>query len=99
MRDNDDGETVGAFDLLVPKMGELIGGSQREERLEVLERKMDMLGLDQEEYWWYLDLRRFGTIEHAGYGIGFERLICYVCGVENIRDAIAFPRWNGNAEF
>jgi len=99
MRDNDDGKTVGAFDLLVPKMGELTGGSQREERLDVLEKKIVDMGMELEEYEWYLDLRRYGTVEHAGYGIGFERLVCYVCGVENIRDAIAFPRWSGNANF
>ena len=99
MRDNDDGETVAAFDLLVPKMGELTGGSQREERLDVLEKKMDEMGLDKTEYDWYLDLRRYGTVEHAGYGIGFERLVCYATGIENIRDAIPFPRWSGNAEF
>jgi asparaginyl-tRNA synthetase len=99
MRDNQDGRTVDAFDLIVPGVGELIGGSQREERLEVLQAKMRELGLDQEEYAWYLDLRRFGTVPHSGYGLGFERLVCYVTGVENIREAIAFPRFPGNAEF
>jgi len=73
--------------------------SQREERLEVLEKKMVDLGLSPEDYWWYLDLRRFGTVPHAGYGLGFERLVTYVCGIENIREAIAFPRFPGNAEF
>eukprot|EP00980_Cylindrotheca_fusiformis_P011002 scaffold2526_cov131-Cylindrotheca_fusiformis.AAC.18 len=101
MRDNDDddGETVNAMDLLVPGVGELVGGSQREERLDVLLAKMDELGLDPDDYWWYLDLRRFGSVPHAGYGLGFERLVTYVCGIENIREAIAFPRYPGHAEF
>lgn len=99
MRDNEDGETVAAMDLLVPGVGELVGGSQREERLDVLESKMAKLDLDPADYWWYLDLRRFGSVPHAGYGLGFERLVTYVCGIENIRDAIAFPRYPGNAEF
>lgn len=101
MRDNDEdgGETVNAMDLLVPGVGELVGGSQREERLDILTKKMDELDLDVEDYWWYLDLRRFGSVPHAGYGLGFERLVTYVCGIENIRDAIAFPRYPGNAEF
>jgi len=101
MRNNDEdgGETVNAMDLLVPGVGELVGGSQREERLDVLESKMKELDLNPDDYWWYLDLRRFGSVPHAGYGLGFERLVCYVCGIENIRDAIAFPRYPGNAEF
>lgn len=101
MRDNDEdnGETVNAMDLLVPGVGELVGGSQREERLEVLEEKMRALDLEPADYWWYLDLRRFGSVPHAGYGLGFERLVTYVCGVENIREAIAFPRYPGSAEF
>lgn len=101
MRDNeeDGGETVSAMDLLVPGVGELVGGSQREERLDVLEQKLEEVGLDKEDYWWYLDLRRFGSVPHAGYGLGFERLVTYVCGIENIREAIAFPRYPGNAEF
>jgi asparaginyl-tRNA synthetase len=101
MRDNDEdgGETVNAMDLLVPGVGELVGGSQREERLDVLIEKMKELGLNEEDYWWYLDLRRFGSVPHAGYGLGFERLVTYVCGIENIRDAIAYPRYPGNAEF
>lgn len=101
MRDNDEdsGETVNAMDLLVPGVGELIGGSQREERLDKLEEKMGELGLNPSDYWWYLDLRRFGSVPHAGYGLGFERLVTYVCGIENIREAIAFPRYPGNAEF
>lgn len=132
MRDNDEdgGETVNAMDLLVPGVGELIGGSQRvssvlflcsvfvcmfhecqrwmgltvlfllqEERLDVLEKKLVALDLNPEDYWWYMDLRRFGSVPHAGYGLGFERLVTYICGIENIREAIAFPRFPGNAEF
>ena len=101
MRDNDEdgGETVNAMDLLVPGVGELVGGSQREERLEVLEQKLKEQDLNPADYWWYLDLRRFGSVPHAGYGLGFERLVTYVCGIENIREAIAFPRFPGNAEF
>lgn len=134
MRDNDEdgGETVNAMDLLVPGVGELVGGSQRvrlhrklcvftirlllagttrvtlthslfypfqEERLDVLQKKMEDLDLNPDDYWWYLDLRRFGSVPHAGYGLGFERLVTYVCGIENIREAIAFPRYPGNAEF
>ena len=92
MRDNADGETVDSFDLLVPGIGELIGGSQREERLETLKTKMKELKLSEEDYWWYLDLRKYGSVPHSGYGLGFERLVCYVTGVENIREAIAYPR-------
>jgi asparaginyl-tRNA synthetase len=101
MRDNDDdnGETVNAMDLLVPGVGELIGGSQREERYDVLIQKMKDVQLNPDDYWWYLDLRRFGSVPHAGYGLGFERLVTYVCGLENIREAIAFPRFPGSAEF
>jgi asparaginyl-tRNA synthetase len=101
MRDNDkdNGETVNAMDLLVPGVGELVGGSQREERLDILLEKMNELDLDPEDYWWYLDLRRFGSVPHSGYGLGFERLVTYVCGIENIREAIAFPRYPGHAEF
>ena len=101
MKDNDDdgGETVKAFDLLVPGVGELAGGSQREERLDVLLSKMSKLGLEAEDYWWYLELRKFGTVPHSGYGLGFERLVAYITGIENIRDAIAFPRYPGSAEF
>lgn len=101
MRDNDEdgGETVNAMDLLVPGVGELVGGSQREERLDVLIEKMKTLDLDPKDYWWYLDLRRYGSVPHSGYGLGFERLVTYVCGIDNIRDAIAFPRYPGNAEF
>eukprot|EP00977_Amphora_coffeiformis_P029100 scaffold38756_cov206-Amphora_coffeaeformis.AAC.1 len=101
MRDNDEdgGETVNAMDLLVPGVGELVGGSQREERLEVLDAKLKEQDLNPADYWWYLDLRRFGSVPHAGYGLGFERLVTYVCGIENIREAIAYPRFPGNAEF
>eukprot|EP00529_Nitzschia_sp_RCC80_P016988 CAMPEP_0113499658 /NCGR_PEP_ID=MMETSP0014_2-20120614/31870_1 /TAXON_ID=2857 /ORGANISM="Nitzschia sp." /LENGTH=664 /DNA_ID=CAMNT_0000393857 /DNA_START=1 /DNA_END=1995 /DNA_ORIENTATION=+ /assembly_acc=CAM_ASM_000159 len=101
MRDNDEdgGETVNAMDLLVPGVGELVGGSQREERLDILTDKMKELDLDPEDYWWYLDLRRFGSVPHSGYGLGFERLVTYVCGIENIREAIAYPRYPGHAEF
>jgi asparaginyl-tRNA synthetase len=99
MRDNEDGKTVAAMDLLVPGIGELIGGSQREERLDELRRKMADAGLDEEAYWWYLDLRRFGSVPHSGYGLGFERLVCFVTGMTNIRDAVAFPRYPGSCEF
>ena len=99
MRQNDDGKTVAAVDLLVPGVGEIIGGSQREERLEVLLKRMAELGLREEDYSWYLDLRRFGGCKHAGFGLGFERLIMYITAVGNIRDAIPFPRTVGNAEY
>ena len=99
MRLNDDGKTVAAADMLVPGVGELIGGSQREERLDVLEARMDELGLRKEDYWWYLDLRRYGGVKHAGYGLGFERLIMYLTGISNIRDVEPFPRTVGSAEF
>jgi asparaginyl-tRNA synthetase len=99
MRLNDDGRTVAAMDLLVPRIGELIGGSQREERLDVLERRMAEVGLPRENYWWYLDTRRFGSAPHAGFGLGFERLIMLVTGIANIRDVIAFPRTPGHLEF
>ena len=99
MRLNDDQKTVAAMDLLVPGIGELIGGSQREERTDVLLARMAELGLKEEDYWWYLDLRRFGGTRHAGFGLGFERLIMYLTGMTNIRDVIPFPRTAGNAEF
>lgn len=99
MRDNNDNETVDSFDLLVPGVGEMIGGSQREERLDTLKLKMKEFNLNEADYWWYLDLRKFGTVPHSGYGLGFERLVCYVTGVDNIRDAIAYPRYPGSAEF
>lgn len=99
MRDNADGQTVAAMDVLVPKVGEIIGGSQREERLDVLVAKMKELSLIPEDYWWYLELRKYGTVPHAGFGAGFERLVQFVTGMENIRDVIPFPRYPGNAEF
>ena len=99
MRQNDDGKTVAAMDMLVPGVGELIGGSQREERLERLEEAMDRFGLDPKDYWWYADLRRYGSARHAGFGLGFERLIMYVTGISNIRDVCAYPRTTGSAEF
>jgi asparaginyl-tRNA synthetase len=99
MRINEDGRTVAAADMLVPAVGELIGGSQREERLDILERRMEELGLEKEGYWWYLELRKYGSVKHAGYGLGFERLIMYITGISNIRDVEAFPRTVGSAEF
>ncbi len=99
MRLNDDQQTVAAMDMLVPGIGELIGGSQREERLDVLEARMDEIGVPKEDLWWYLDLRRYGGVKHAGFGLGFERMIMYITGVENIRDVIPFPRTPKNAEF
>lgn len=99
MRLNDDGKTVAAMDVLAPGIGEIIGGSQREERLEVLDKRMDEMGLKKEDYWWYRDLRRYGTVPHSGFGLGFERLIVYVTGVQNIRDVIPFPRSPRNASF
>jgi asparaginyl-tRNA synthetase len=99
MRVNDDGRTVAAMDVLVPGIGEIIGGSQREERLEVLERRMAEMGLPPENYWWYLDSRRFGSVVHSGFGLGFERLLMLVTGIRNIRDVIAFPRTPNNIEF
>ncbi|XP_011081398.1 asparagine--tRNA ligase, chloroplastic/mitochondrial isoform X2 [Sesamum indicum] len=99
MRQNDDGKTVAAMDMLVPRVGELIGGSQREERLEYLEQRLDDLKLNKESYWWYLDLRRYGSVPHAGFGLGFERLVQFATGIDNIRDAIPFPRAPGSAEF
>lgn len=99
MRENEDKKTVAAMDLLVPGVGEIVGGSQREERLEVLENKMDAMGLDKEDYWWYLELRKYGGVKHSGFGLGFERAIMYLTGMKNIRDVIAFPRTPGTAEF
>ena len=99
MRDNADGDTADSFDLLVPGIGELIGGSQREERLTVLQKKMAEFNLVEKDYWWYLDLRKYGSVPHSGYGLGFERLVCYVTGIENIRESIAYPRYPGSAEF
>ena len=99
MKQNDDGKTVAAVDVLVPGIGELIGGSQREDRLDVLEARMDELGLDRASYWWYLELRKYGSTSHAGFGLGFERLIMYLTGVSNIRDVLPFPRTTGSADF
>ena len=99
MRLNDDNKTVAAMDLLVPGVGEIIGGSQREERFDVLTERMAELGLKEEDYWWYLDLRRYGGTRHAGFGLGFERAIMYLTGMSNIRDVLPFPRTVGNAEF
>ncbi len=99
MRLNDDGKTVAAADCLVPGIGEIIGGSQREERLDVLQARMAQLGLNPEDYWWYLDLRRYGSCRHAGFGLGFERLVMYLTGVSNIRDVELHPRTVGSAEF
>ena len=99
MRINDDNKTVAACDLLVPHIGELVGGSQREERLELLENRMDELGMNKEGYQWYLDLRRYGGCEHAGFGVGFERLVMYLSGMANIRDVLPYPRTPRNLIF
>ena len=99
MRQNDDGKTVAAMDILFPGIGEIIGGSQREERLDVLLQRMDEMNIPKEEMWWFLDTRRFGATPHAGFGLGFERMVQFVTGMGNIRDVIAFPRTPGNAEF
>ncbi len=99
MRVNDDGRTVAAMDVLAPGIGEIIGGSQREERLDVLDARMDEHGIDKEHYGWYRDLRRYGTVPHAGFGLGFERTIAYVTGLANVRDAIPFPRTPGHARY
>ncbi len=99
MRLNDDGKTVAAMDILAPKIGEIIGGSQREERLDVLEQRITAQGLDVQDYWWYLDLRRYGTVPHAGFGLGFERLVQFMTGMANIRDVIPFPRAPMTVEF
>lgn len=99
MRLNDDGKTVRAMDVLFPGIGEIVGGSQREERLEVLKQKIEVLGIEEEELWWYLDLRKFGTAVHSGFGLGFERLVQFATGMGNIRDVIPFPRTPQNAEF
>ena len=99
MRLNDDNKTVAAMDLLVPGVGEIIGGSQREERLDVLLARMAECNLKEEDYWWYVNLRKYGGTKHAGYGLGFERIIMYLTGVSNIRDVIPYPRTVGNAEY
>ena len=99
MRLNDDGKTVAAADCLVPGIGEIIGGSQREERLDILESRIKELGMKPEDYWWYCDLRRYGSCRHAGFGLGFERLVMYLTGVSNIRDVLPHPRTVGSADF
>jgi asparaginyl-tRNA synthetase len=99
MRMNDDGKTVAAMDVLAPGIGEIIGGSQREERLDVLDARLDEMQLNKNAYWWYRDLRKYGTVPQAGFGLGFERTIIYATGMANIRDVIPFPRTPGNAEF
>ncbi|MEG1988527.1 MAG: amino acid--tRNA ligase-related protein, partial [Oscillibacter sp.] len=99
MRMNDDGKTVAAADCLVAGIGEILGGSQREERLDVLESRIRELGMDPEDYWWYCDLRRYGSCKHAGFGLGFERMVMYLTGVSNIRDVLPHPRTVGNADF
>jgi asparaginyl-tRNA synthetase len=99
MRQNDDGKTVAAMDVLLPQVGEIIGGSQREERLDVLQARITEVGLRPEDYWWYLDLRRFGTVPHVGFGLGFERMVQFASGMQNIRDVIPFPRAPGSVDF
>jgi asparaginyl-tRNA synthetase len=99
MRLNDDSETVAAMDVLVPNIGEIIGGSQREERLDVLEARIDESGMDKAPYWWYLESRMYGSVPHSGFGLGFERLLMLVTGISNIRDVIPFPRTPNNLEF
>ena len=99
MRINDDGKTVAAMDVLAPGIGEIIGGSQREERLDVFDQRLEAMGLDKEDYGWYRDLRRYGTVPHSGFGLGFERLVAYVTGMQNVRDVIPFPRSPGNANY
>jgi asparaginyl-tRNA synthetase len=99
MRSNEDQKTVAAMDVLVPKIGEIIGGSQREERPELLEKKIREFGLHPEDYWWYMQLRQLGSVPHSGFGAGFERLVLFTTGMENIRDVIPFPRFPGHAEF
>ena len=99
MRMNEDGKTVAACDLLVPGIGEIVGGSQREERYDVLKQKIKDLGFPEENYWWYLELRKYGGVKHSGYGLGFERLIMYLTGVSNIRDVLPFPRTPRTADF
>jgi asparaginyl-tRNA synthetase len=99
MRLNEDEKTVRAMDVLFPGIGEIVGGSQREERLDVLKKKMEVLGIDQEELYWYLDLRKFGSAVHSGFGLGFERLVLFATGMGNIRDVIPYPRTPQNAEF
>jgi asparaginyl-tRNA synthetase len=99
MRQNDDGKTVAAMDILAPGIGEIVGGSQREERLDKLTQRMQEMGVPSDQLWWYLDTRRFGTVPHAGFGLGFERMVQFVTGMTNIRDVIPFPRTPKSAEF
>ena len=99
MRLNDDGRTVAAMDVLAPGIGEIVGGSQREERLDVLDARIRETGLDPAAYWWYRDLRRYGTVPHAGFGLGFDRAVAYATGMANIRDVIPFPRTPASADF
>ena len=99
MKLNEDGKTVRAMDVLLPNLGEIIGGSQREENYDILLKRLKDSNLDPEEYWWYLDLRRFGSAPHSGFGLGFERLVQFVTGMENIRDVIPFPRTPKHAQF
>jgi asparaginyl-tRNA synthetase len=99
MRLNDDGRTVAAMDVLAPGIGEIVGGSQREERLDVLDARIRETGLDPAPYWWYRDLRRYGTVPHAGFGLGFDRAVAYATGMANIRDVIPFPRTPASADF
>ena len=99
MRLNDDKKTVRAMDILFPGIGEIVGGSQREERLDILENRIKSMGIDKKELWWYLDLRKFGSVKHSGFGLGLERLILFITGMSNIRDVIPFPRTPKNADF
>ena len=99
MRMNDDNETVRAMDILFPTIGEIIGGSQREERLDVLKKRIQETGVNESELWWYLDLRKYGTVPHSGFGLGFERLVMFCTGMQNIRDVIPYPRTPKNASF
>jgi len=99
MRLNDDKKTVGAMDVLFPGIGEIIGGSQREERLEVLKTRIKESGIDEDEIWWYLDLRKYGSVPHSGFGLGFERIVQFCTGMSNIRDVIPYPRSPKNASF
>ena len=96
---NDDEKTVAAMDILAPGIGELVGGSQREERLDVFDARLDQMDLPKEDYWWYRDLRKFGTVPHSGFGLGFERAVLYATGMQNIRDVIPFPRVPNSADF
>uniref|UniRef100_A0A7S3MSN6 Aminoacyl-tRNA synthetase class II (D/K/N) domain-containing protein n=1 Tax=Anophryoides haemophila TaxID=46462 RepID=A0A7S3MSN6_9CILI len=99
MRLNEDGKTVACVDVLAPGIGELVGGAQREERLDVLKNKIAELGLEEKDYWWYLELRKYGTVPHCGFGLGFERLVMLATGAQNVKDVIPFPRQTAYAEF